>query len=115
MARPKKYDIDGEEVEKLAAIGATNTEIAAFFGCSKDLIGKSYSTFVTKGRESGKIRLRQWQMKAAQNGSVPMLIWLGKNMLDQSDNQNNTHTIIDVPPSIEEVQKLIVETGINLN
>lgn len=113
MARPKKYDIDPEEVEKLAAIGATNTEIASFFGCSKDLIGKSYSTNVEKGRESGKIRLRQWQMKAAQKGSVPMLIWLGKNMLNQRD---QCETIItEAPPTVEEIKGLIVETGINLN
>tara|TARA_R110000824_G_scaffold194375_2_gene376983 strand:+ start:1457 stop:1798 length:342 start_codon:yes stop_codon:yes gene_type:complete len=113
MARPIKYEIDPEEVEKLASIGATNVEIASFFGCDPSLISKNFSSIITKARESGKIRLRQWQMRAAQNGSVPMLIWLGKNMLNQSDQVSTT--IIDVPPTIEEVQKLIVETGINLN
>ena len=49
MARPKKYDIDTKQVEKLAELGCTNTEIASFFGCSKDLISKSYSTNVAKG------------------------------------------------------------------
>ena len=38
MARPKKYNIDTEQVEKLAGLGCTNTEIASFFGCSPDLI-----------------------------------------------------------------------------
>ena len=32
MARPKKYNIDTKEVEKLASFGCTNTEIASFFG-----------------------------------------------------------------------------------
>ena len=90
MARPKKYNIDVDQVEKLAGLGCTNTEIAAFFGCSKDLIGKSYSTNVTKGKENGKIRLRQWQMKSAQKGNVAMLIWLGKQILGQSDKQDIT-------------------------
>tara|TARA_R100001530_G_scaffold120410_1_gene87684 strand:- start:54 stop:365 length:312 start_codon:yes stop_codon:yes gene_type:complete len=85
MARPKKYDIDPKQVEKLASYGCTNTEIASFFGCSKDLISKSYSTNVEKGKDSGKIRLRKLQWRAAERGSVPILIWLGKQYLDQTD------------------------------
>ena len=85
--RPKKYNIDKGQVEKLAALGCTNTEIASFFGCSKDLISKSYSTNVTKGKEKGKIRLRQMQWRSAENGSVPMQIWLGKQLLGQTDRQ----------------------------
>tara|TARA_R100001443_G_scaffold117366_1_gene141739 strand:+ start:3538 stop:3849 length:312 start_codon:yes stop_codon:yes gene_type:complete len=90
MARPKKYNIDPEQVEKLAALGCTNTEIASFFGCSKDLISKSYSTNITKGKQIGKIRLRKMQIQAAEKGSVPMLIWLGKQMLEQTDKQELT-------------------------
>ena len=41
MARPKKYDIDTEEVQKLAKYGMTNVEIADFFGCDESLIRKS--------------------------------------------------------------------------
>ena len=90
MARPKKYDIDKTQVEKLAALGCTNTEIASFFGCSKDLISKSYSTNVAKGKEKGKIRLRQMQWRSAEKGSVPMQIWLGKQVLGQTDKQEVT-------------------------
>ena len=87
MARPKKYDIDTEQVEKLASFGCTNIEIGSFFGCSPDLLEKSYSEFLTKGRDKGKIRLRQLQWKAAEAGSHTMLIWLGKQILNQSDKQ----------------------------
>ena len=90
MARPKKYDIDEKQVEKLAALGCTNTEIASFFGCSKDLISKSYSTNVAKGKEKGKIRLRQMQWRSAEKGSVPMQIWLGTQVLGQTDKQELT-------------------------
>ena len=90
MARPKKYKIEGVEVEKLAQYGCTNMEIADFFGCSNDLIKKSYSQFTTKGRSKGKIRLRQLQWKSAENGNVSMQIWLGKQVLGQSDKQEVT-------------------------
>ena len=87
MARPKKYNIDTEQVEKLASFGCTNIEIGSYFGCSPDLLEKSYSEFLTKGRDKGKIRLRQLQWKAAEAGSHTMLIWLGKQILNQSDKQ----------------------------
>ena len=85
MARPKKYNIEPEQVEKLSSYGCTNTEIASFFGCDRSLITKSYSQFLTKGRDKGKIRLRQMQWKAADKGNVSMLIWLGKQILGQTE------------------------------
>lgn len=92
MARPKKYNIDKEQVEQLASFGCSNTEIASFFGCSKDLISKSYSTNIAKGKDKGKIRLRKYQWTAAKNGNVAMLIWLGKQYLGQADKQEVTTT-----------------------
>ena len=57
MARPKKYDIDTTQVQKLAQLGCTNKEMADFFGCSADLLEKSYSEFLLKGRAEQKICL----------------------------------------------------------
>ena len=85
MARPKKYNIDKEQVKKLATLGCTNKEIGDFFGCSADLIEKSYSEYLTKGRAEMKMRLRQLQWKSAEKGNAVMLIWLGKQILGQSD------------------------------
>ena len=85
MARPKKYQIDTKQLMNLAKLGCTNKEIADFFGCSADLIEKSYSEFLTKGRAEQKMRLRQLQWRACENGNVTMLIFLGKNMLGQQD------------------------------
>jgi hypothetical protein len=85
--RPKKYNIDTKEVEKLASFGCTNTEIASFFGCSKSLLTKNYSTNIAKGKEQGKINLRKWQWNAAEKGNVTMLIWLGKQVLGQAEKQ----------------------------
>ena len=96
--RPKKYNIDTKEVEKLAGFGCTIREIASFFGCSEDLIKKSYSQFVTKGQNEGKTRLRKLQWNAANRGSVPMLIWLGKQYLGQSDKQE-----LDIVKPIDDI------------
>tara|TARA_R100000700_G_scaffold28000_1_gene34855 strand:- start:409 stop:720 length:312 start_codon:yes stop_codon:yes gene_type:complete len=92
MARPKKYNIDTEQVEKLASFGCSNTEIASFFGCSKDLISKSYSTNIAKGKDKGKIRLRQLLWKSAERGNVAMQIWLSKQYLGMTDKQEITTT-----------------------
>ena len=91
MARPKKYNIDTNEVEKLAGYGCTNIEIANFFGCSSDLIEKSYSEFLTKGRADLKKRLRKAQIDTAVAGNPTMLVWLGKQMLNQTDRQEIEH------------------------
>ena len=99
MARPKKYKIDTTEVEKLASFGCTNIEIADFFGCSPDLLQKSYSVFLTKGRSKGKIRLRQLQWKTAESGNFTMQIWLGKQILGQSDKQE-----IEITKPIDEIE-----------
>ena len=85
MARPKKYNIDTEQLTKLASFGCSNTEIAEFYGCDESLIRKSFSEYLTKGRAKGKIRLRQLQWKSAEKGNVSMQIFLGKNILGQKD------------------------------
>jgi hypothetical protein len=91
MARPKKHNLDTEKIEQLAGFGCTNTEIASFFGCDESLIRKSYSEYLSKGRDKGKIRLRQLQWRAAERGNVSMMIWLGKQVLGQVDRQEVEH------------------------
>jgi len=90
MARPKKYDIDTTQLQKLAQLGCTNKEMADFFGCSADLLEKSYSEFLTKGRAEQKMRLRQLQWQSATKGNVTMQIFLGKNLLGQQDKIEET-------------------------
>ena len=85
MARPKKFNIDTKQIEKLASFGCSNTEIAEFYGCDESLIRKSFSESLLKGRAKGKIRLRQLQWKSAEKCNVTMQIFLGKNMLGQQD------------------------------
>ena len=99
MARPKKYNIDPEQVEKLASFGCSNTEIASFYGCDESLIRKSYSEFIAKGKDKGKIRLRQLLWKSAERGNVAMQIWLSKQYLGMADKQEITTT--DLPEGFD--------------
>ena len=91
VGRPKKYDLDTSQIEKLASFGCTNTEIASFFDCSETTLTRNYGGFLTKGRDKGKIRLRQLQWQQAERGNVSMLIWLGKQVLGQTDRQEVEH------------------------
>ena len=90
--RPKKYNLDTNQVEQLAGYGCTDTEIASFFNISRTTLERNYEQYLTKGRESGKIRLSQMQWASAKKGNVAMLIWLGKQLLGQSDKQEITTT-----------------------
>lgn len=82
--RPR-IEIDSEQVRKLAQMHCTTREIAAFFDVSVDTIDRNYAEQINKGRQQGKIRLRDQQLKCAEKGNVAMLIFLGKQYLGQSD------------------------------
>lgn len=84
MARPK-LKIDPKEVERFASWGCKNNEIAILLNCSADTIANRFSAELQKGRENLKMSLRRWQLEAAKKGNVTMLIWLGKQMLGQTD------------------------------
>jgi len=88
-------DITAQKVEALAALGMNGTDIAAYFGTSKSTISKKYAAIIEKGRERLKVSLRQAQIKAALEGSNVMLIWLGKQLLGQSDKieTKNDHVV----------------------
>ena len=82
---PKLIEIDPEGVRKLAAMHCTTQEIAAFYDCSRDTIERRFAAELNKGRQQGKMQLRDWQLQSAKKGNVAMLIFLGKQYLGQSD------------------------------
>ncbi len=84
MARPKKV-IDVKLVEKLAAIHCTIAEIADICEVSRDTIERRYAALIAKARAEGKMSLRKYQWEAVKKGNVSMMIWLGKQLLDQRD------------------------------
>ena len=95
--RPQ-LEIKEGHVQKLAEMQCTDTEIAAFFECSRKTIKSRFSAIIEQGREKGKISLRRMQFKAAEEGNGAMLIWLGKQYLGQMDKMEidagDTHFIM---------------------
>ena len=84
VGRDKKV-IPPEDVFKLANIGCKDIEIADWFGIDTNTLRYNFSTELLKGRESLKHSLRRAQISVALGGNPTMLIWLGKQLLAQSD------------------------------
>jgi hypothetical protein len=94
----KKAIVPPEEVEKLAGIGMKTTEIADWFGVTEQSIRYNFSDEIVKGRLEVKMSLRRAQLKKAiDNLDSTMLIWLGKNMLGQSDNPVSSDSLEPLP------------------
>ena len=81
-----KKIIDPEEVYKLASTGMKNSEIAEWLQIDDSTLNYNFKQQLSKGRLNLNRSLRQAQIQLALSGSAPMLIWLGKNILGQSDN-----------------------------
>ena len=82
--RPRK-ELDENLIESLASIGCTNEEIAGIAGCTEKTLAGNYYDLLKKGRNAAKMSLRRKQFQLAQTGDRTMLIWLGKQMLGQSE------------------------------
>ncbi len=90
MARPEK-DINPESVRILAGAFCTDEEIGAKLGCSSDTLTRRFAEALKEGRDDAKGSLRSKQMAVAMKGSIPMLIWLGKQYLGQRDKSDIEH------------------------
>lgn len=88
----KKIEIDRDLLIKLASIGCTTEEMGKFFGCSGATIRNRFSTLVHQVKAQSKARLRQAQFDLAiEKQDKTMLIWLGKQFLNQTENgERNT-------------------------
>jgi len=81
-----KVVISPEEVFKLAAIGCKDREICDWFGVDENTLNYNFKVELLTGRESLKQSVRKKQIEVALSGNPTMLIWLGKQILGQSDN-----------------------------
>ena len=92
MARPKKV-INQKQFESLCAIQCTEEEICNVLDVSEktliswcnEVYGESFSKVFRQKRDLGKTSLRRNQWKLAENGNSTMQIWLGKQILKQSE------------------------------
>jgi hypothetical protein len=85
------------EVEKLGMLGTTAGEMAAWFGVALRTVERrmakadgDFRRSYVKGFGRLKISLRRKQIESDKSGNVSMLIWLGKQLLDQVDKREVT-------------------------
>lgn len=107
MAGRPKIQLDYPLIEKLATIQCTQEEIATILGVNISTLKRDdeFCTIYKKGMEQGKSSLRRLQWKAAETGNTTMLIWLGKQYLQQREPKQELEidTNKDV---IEQIQQL---------
>lgn len=113
MARPKIELTDDQwtQVEKMAAIFCTGEEIAHVLNISYDTLERrvkekykvSCAEHIKKHSAMGKMSLRRKQYEVAKGGNVSMLIWLGKQYLNQTDKKEDNVKVSG--------QKLIIDMG----
>lgn len=98
MARTK-INIDWEKVDRYLVAGATGTEVAAVLGIHADTLYRKcqedhkigFTDYLLQKKEKGDSMLKLKQFEQAMEGDRGMLIWLGKNRLDQSDKKEVKH------------------------
>lgn len=78
--------VDPKMVYELSTMYATAQEMANFFGITLDQLNWNFKEIIKEGRAAACMSLRRAQMKKALDGdSVPMMIWLGKQILNQQE------------------------------
>ena len=93
--------IPPEEIQKLARLGCSIEEMSDWFQVPRETIKYNFSDLIAKGRSETKQSLRRAQIALALKGNATMLIWLGKNMLGQSDSPLDTEANAPLPWSDE--------------
>ena len=108
MGRPRK-EINKTEFEKLCFLQCTRSEFCTWFDVNEDTLnkwckenygGKTFSAVFKEKRENGLISLRRTQFQLAEK-SPAMAIFLGKNMLGQTDKVEQTQTINGAVPTVQ--------------
>jgi len=96
MGRPRK-PWNPIEFEKLCAMCATEDEICAWYDFTHDTLvsrcketyKQTFSDAYKRFSAHGKMSVRRMQLDLALKGDRTMLVWLGKQMLRQTDRVEN--------------------------
>lgn len=112
MGRPR-LRLNWSQIGRMCEVQMTGVEIARVLGCHYDAIAKrcksdnglTFSEWSEEKREHGRRSLRRRQYKSAvTDGNVTMMIWLGKQWLDQTD-KREVNTTIDQSIEVRDVRE----------
>ena len=88
-----KIEFNLEALESLCRLNCTHAEIAAYFNVSLKTVERRYkeepdfAKAVDHGKAHGRLSLRRKQLELVDGGNASMAIWLGKQLLNQTDKQ----------------------------
>jgi DNA-binding CsgD family transcriptional regulator len=88
--RPK-LELDAEAIRSRARDGAPVREIARALGCDEKVIRNHFKDAYERGRDERRQEIRNLQMKACRALNPALLIWYGKNELEQTDKVGHEH------------------------
>ena len=107
----KKIEIDAEQVRGLARLGCTWDEIAGVLGIARTTLAvrmreKKFRDAYEQGVAEGDVSIRRAQYESAMKGKTGMLVWLGKNRLNQTD-RVETHNETTIHDDSNALDKLV--------
>jgi hypothetical protein len=107
----KATPIDLVELEKLCSLQCSDEEIAAWFRVSVRTLQnrraqRKFGDVMRRGKTRGSISVRRAQMRLVEEGNVPMIVWMGKNLLGQRDTSAGL-PMMSLPPieTAQDVEK----------
>ena len=86
----KPVTVDVDKLAHMLAIGCNDEELAEQFNCSTELLRRRHRKLFAQKRLDTKVELRTKQLDLARAGDRTMLIWLGKNLIGQTDRADIT-------------------------
>ena len=97
VGRDKRV-VPPDQVEELAALGCSNTDIANFFGVTEQTLRYNFSEYLLKGKEQLKITLRRAMLKnATVNMNAAVQIFLAKNILGMTSEPLSSESNAPLP------------------
>lgn len=111
--------IDWDMVDELLACGCTGTEIAAKLGMHQHTLyrrveekfDKTFSAYLAEKKAVGDALIRETQYKKAlgisKKGDNTLLIWLGKQRLNQKENITESVVTEEINKKFDEVMNQI--------
>tara|TARA_R110000868_G_scaffold32352_5_gene117701 strand:- start:596 stop:1018 length:423 start_codon:yes stop_codon:yes gene_type:complete len=110
-------DEDFQRLLNMVRIHCTQDECCSILGMSDTTLNRrlkergedNFEAFYKSHNSEGKMSLRRMQWQAAENGSSSLLIWLGKQYLNQRDKSNLEVTGEDGGAIITRIERVIVD------